>query len=226
VHSPPPVPAEIDSTIPPALSELIIRLLAKDPALRPDTKTVKADLKAAVKQLRAAQTQIGMMPGMGGMGMTGTVVREGGVRPVTEREPAVRVDPRLEAAAIEADHAAETAAHAVTTQPGGGGALARNWPWLAGGLALAWLLAVAVYVLLTPSPQQRTDAMPISPPAPQAPLPPPEPENAPDVTGEPGAEAPPPKGAVVKADPPKVDAPPKADPSRSDAPPNKPKRRK
>jgi serine/threonine-protein kinase len=224
VHKPPPVPAEVDSTIPPALSELIIRLLAKDPAQRPNGTTVKADLKAAVKQLRAAQTQIGHVPGMGGMGMTGTVVREAATRPATAEAQAVRVDPRLEQLAIEADQSSATPVMAVTTGPGGGG-LARNWPWLAGGLALAWLLAVAVYVLLTPTPTPRTDALPIPPPSPQAPAPPPEPDNAPpDVTGDPAAPAP---GVVkpepVKADPPKGDAS-KADAPRADPPPNKPKK--
>lgn len=61
VHSPPPVPHEINKEIPKALSELILKLLAKEPGDRPDAIQVKADLRAATKQMRNATTQMSLM---------------------------------------------------------------------------------------------------------------------------------------------------------------------
>jgi serine/threonine protein kinase len=61
VHSPPPVPHEVDKSIPKALSELILKLLSKEPADRPDANKMKADLKAATKQLRNASTMMSLM---------------------------------------------------------------------------------------------------------------------------------------------------------------------
>ena len=57
VHSPPPIPHELNKEIPKALSELILKLLAKEPGERPDAVQVKADLRAATKQMRNATTQ-------------------------------------------------------------------------------------------------------------------------------------------------------------------------
>jgi serine/threonine protein kinase len=156
VHKPPPVPAEIDSSIPPAMSALILRLLDKDPSNRPDAKTVKADLRAAAKQLRLAQTQVGPMPQPPG----GTVVRTDPSRPQTSEQNALKPDPRLERIAIATDKLNQ-APPAAALRPT---AFARNWPWFAGGLALLWLLGVAIYVLLTPPPPVHTDAIPIPAP--------------------------------------------------------------
>jgi serine/threonine-protein kinase len=174
VHKPPPIPAEIDSSIPSAMSELILRLLAKDPLTRPDARTVKADLKAAAKQLRAASTQVGPMP----TAPSGTVVRTDGTRPSTGEQKAhvpQRPDPRLERMAAAADRITSPSPPAAQASPPGN-AFTRNWPWLAGGLALLWLLGVAVYVLMTPAPVPRTDAVPIPPPPKEEPVPV-EPEN-------------------------------------------------
>ncbi len=60
VHHDPPVPHELDARIPKALSELILKLLAKEPGARPDAEQVKADLRAATKQLRTASTMMSM----------------------------------------------------------------------------------------------------------------------------------------------------------------------
>lgn len=60
VHSPPPVPHDVNPAIPKALSELILKLLAKDPGERPDAAQVKADLRAATKQMRNAATMMSL----------------------------------------------------------------------------------------------------------------------------------------------------------------------
>ncbi|GMU60268.1 MAG: hypothetical protein AMXMBFR34_20310 [Myxococcaceae bacterium] len=60
VHMPPPVPHDVNPAIPKALSELILKLLAKDPGERPDASQVKADLRAATKQLRNAATMMSL----------------------------------------------------------------------------------------------------------------------------------------------------------------------
>ncbi len=61
VNSAPEVPHELNPAIPKALSELILKLLAKEPGERPDAEQVKADLRAATKQLRAASTMLSLV---------------------------------------------------------------------------------------------------------------------------------------------------------------------
>lgn len=61
VHQVPPVPHEEQPSIPRALSELILKLLSKEPGERPDATQVKADLRAATRQIRAAPTMMSLM---------------------------------------------------------------------------------------------------------------------------------------------------------------------
>ncbi|MBK7863833.1 MAG: protein kinase [Archangiaceae bacterium] len=203
VHSAPPVPHEVDETIPMAMSQLILRLLDKEPQNRPDAKTVKADLKAAAKELRQAQTQVGPRPQAPG-GMAATLLNEPALQvppaaaprdPPPAREP--RPDPRLERRAIEADRARE------------GHWLGRNWPWLAGGLALTWLLTVALYLLLQRPPAPDTTSKPILPPR-ELKAPSPAPQDAPPDTTGAGADQPPPDPTTEPA-PAKNEAKPEAE---------------
>jgi serine/threonine-protein kinase len=181
VHKPPPVPHEVDDSIPLAMSHLILRLLDKDPHNRPDAKTVKADLKAAAKELRSAQTQVGPRPSA----PRNAAARSAGTPPVA-LAPEAKIDPRLERRALEADRARA-------------GWLATNWPWLAGGMALTWLMTVALYLLAQRPPDPDTRLRPIDPPG-ELLIKPSESENGPpDTTGtldpdSPKAEAVPAKG--------------------------------
>ncbi|MBL8956595.1 MAG: serine/threonine protein kinase [Myxococcaceae bacterium] len=193
VHKAPPVPHEVDDTIPLAMSHLITRLLEKEPANRPDAKTVKADLKAAAKELRTAVTHVGPRPSAPQNVPSDTILR-GPPTPIYE---APRPDPKLERRAVEADRAK------------GGSWLGRNWPWLLGGVALLWILLVAGYLLTRPGVKPDLLPKPIQPPpesigappeapAPAAPSPPemPVPEDevaAPDEPIKPDPRKPPKK---------------------------------
>ena len=135
VHEPPPVPHEVDDTIPLAMSHLILRLLDKEPVNRPDAKTVKADLKAAAKELRQAQTQVGPRPT--NPNVSGDTVLRGPPTPIADLKE-LPLDPRLARRAMEADRARTSW-------------IRKNWPWIAGGGALLWLLGVSIWLLTRPS---------------------------------------------------------------------------
>jgi serine/threonine-protein kinase len=183
VHKPPPVPHEIDGSIPLAMSDLIFKLLDKDPARRPDAKTVKADLKAAAKELRAATTQVGRVPQ--NPNVSGQTILHGPPTPIVEE-------------AALPDAAPPPAAPVPAVQSSW---ISRNWPWLIGGLALTWLLTVALYLLLQrpPLPDQAVRTVPAAakPETPQvAPMP--------DTTGADEAA----EKAEKAVEPVKADAPP------------------
>lgn len=57
VNRAPPVPFELNPEIPKVLSELILRLLAKEPGQRPESARIKADLHAAAGHLLKVEPQ-------------------------------------------------------------------------------------------------------------------------------------------------------------------------
>ncbi len=57
VHKPPPDPGVLDGSIPPAMCELVLELLAKKPEDRPTAAQVRARLGSVATQLRTAATQ-------------------------------------------------------------------------------------------------------------------------------------------------------------------------
>lgn len=145
VHSPPPVPHELNKEIPKALSELILKLLAKEPGERPDGAHVKADLRAATKQMRNAATMMSLM----------------------------QIDPVVEAAApkgAEKKRARELAVEAQVADLKR--KVTRRWPWVLAGVVGVWLLAVGAYVLwpaappepTVPTKRPRTTELPKDPP--------------------------------------------------------------
>ncbi len=62
VQTAPPVPRALNPEIPKALSDLILKLLSKEPGQRPDAAQVKADLRSTTTQIRAAATDVGLSP--------------------------------------------------------------------------------------------------------------------------------------------------------------------
>ena len=135
VHSPAPVPHEVNKEIPKALSELILKLLAKDPGERPDAAHVKADLRAATKQMRNAATMMSMMA----------------VEAVSDRPPPDEKK-RAQKLALEAQ-VADVKRKAV-----------RRWPLIAGGVGVVWLLGVGVYVLWPTAPPEPPPTAPVKKP--------------------------------------------------------------
>jgi serine/threonine protein kinase len=117
VHRAPPVPHEVNPAIPRALSQLILALLAKEPGDRPDAPQVKADLRAATKQLRTAPTMLSLAS----------------VPAVAERpEQQTQREARLVRDARVADLKRR---------------VSRRWPALVGVAVGLWAVAVAAYVL-------------------------------------------------------------------------------
>ncbi|MDP3505006.1 MAG: serine/threonine-protein kinase [Myxococcales bacterium] len=125
VHHEPPVPHEVNPAIPKALSELILKLLAKDPGTRPDANQVKADLRAATKQLRNASTMMSLMS----------------IEPVST--DASR--PPVKGQKTEDERARELAVKAqvqdVKRQ------VKKRWPLVVGGFIGVWLLGALIYAL-------------------------------------------------------------------------------
>ncbi len=126
VHSPPPVPHELNKEIPKALSELILKLLAKEPGERPDAAHVKADLRAATKQMRNAATMMSLMQ----------------IDPVVEGAPKGQEKKRARELAVEAQVA--DLKRKVT----------RRWPWVLAGVLGVWFLAVGAFVLWPSKPAE------------------------------------------------------------------------
>lgn len=125
VHSPPPVPHEINKDIPKALSELILKLLAKDPSERPDAAQVKADLRAATKQMRNAATMMSLMA----------------------------IDPVVDGKGGQDDEKKRARELAVSAQVADlKRKVTRKWPFVLGGVVGVWFLAVLLYVMWPASP--------------------------------------------------------------------------
>jgi serine/threonine protein kinase len=143
VHSPPPVPHEVNPTIPKALSELILKLLSKEPGLRPDAAQVKADLRAATKQLRNASTAMALDA------VDGPQTAE----VQTPDEAAENKDTKEVARAADLERQARLADVKRTVK--------RRWPMVAVGVALIWILGAAVYVLWPSEPDESTSSKPV-----------------------------------------------------------------
>jgi serine/threonine-protein kinase len=124
VHSPPPIPHELNKEIPKALSELILKLLAKEPGERPDAVQVKADLRAATKQMRNATTQMSLMA----------------IEPVADG-PAAKGDEKKRARELAVSAQVADLKRKVT----------RKWPWVLGAFVGVWFVGVLIYVL-SPTP--------------------------------------------------------------------------
>lgn len=157
VHEKPPVPAEVNPTIPPAMSGLILALLEKDPSKRPDADAAKRDLKAAGRQLQLMDVPDGATP------------RDG--RPAMTALGTAELDPRLKELARKGDLTKLLRS------------AARNWPWVLASLGLLFIVAVVIWMLVTPTvPRPAPTAIPI--PAPKKPPPTPV-KVAPPVKAEP-----------------------------------------
>ncbi|MFT3706243.1 MAG: protein kinase [Archangium sp.] len=161
VHHPPPVPHEINKEIPKALSELILKLLAKEPGERPDAAQVKADLRAATKQMRNASTMMSLMQ----------------IDPVvSESSASKKAGAKGAAPAPESDDKKRARELAVSAQVADlKRKVTRRWPWVLGGVVGVWLVAVLAYAMW-PTPTE----------VPQPPIskkPPKNPKNGTDPTG-------------------------------------------
>ncbi len=173
VHSPPPDPASINPDIHPVLAGFALKLLEKDPAKRPDAKQARKDLKAAFKDLNFS-SHLNLEPVspssvMPDQPLVGTV-----------NVSASDVDPRLRDLARRADRA-KLLRLAV-----------QHWPWIAGVVAILWVLGVAVYLIATPSPTAPLPkALPLKPKLSEhhGPPGPPEPIPRPDSQAHPADEA-------------------------------------
>ncbi|MEW5742080.1 MAG: protein kinase [Myxococcota bacterium] len=126
VHMPPPVPHDVNPAIPKALSELILKLLAKDPGERPDASQVKADLRAATKQMRNAATMMSLAA----------------IEPVTSTPEQAKEE---EKRAKELARSAQVADLKRKAK--------KRWPYLLGAGVALWLILVLVYVLSPTEPE-------------------------------------------------------------------------
>lgn len=122
VHMPPPVPHEVNKDIPKALSELILKLLTKEPGERPDAAQVKADLRAATKQMRNAATMMSLIQ----------------IEPVVDKKGAQ---------VSETDEKKRAREMAVAAQVNDlKRKVTRRWPYVLGGVIGLWFVLVLVYV--------------------------------------------------------------------------------
>ena len=125
VHSSPPVPAELNPSIPPVMSGLILALLEKNPAKRPDAEQAKRDLKAAGRQLQTME-----------LPSDSQTPKEG--RPALTVDHSSQLDLRLKVLARKARLAKLFSV------------LARNWLWGLAVFGLLWVIGVG-WMVLTPA---------------------------------------------------------------------------
>ncbi len=125
VHSPPPVPHELDATISKPLSELILKLLSKEPGDRPDAEQVSADLRAATKQLRNASTMMSLQ--------SLPTVKNQAVAAANDKARGKALSRQAEVADLKRK-------------------AGRNWPLIIGGIIALWLLGVVGYVVWPAAP--------------------------------------------------------------------------
>ncbi|MBL8952462.1 MAG: protein kinase [Myxococcaceae bacterium] len=172
VSGPVPNPRALDGNIPPAMAELVMRLMAKDPAARPLAATVRADLDAAGLHLKAAATQLAL-PAMATPADTNERPTQPGIAmvlPNTPPSPSRDTEPQLAqagpvitAAASPSDtdpwKVGPTAVNVRAVQDTSPELPPRRWPLFAaiGGLGL--IVALSVKVLLdarepTPEPER------------------------------------------------------------------------
>lgn len=138
VHHEPPVPHEVNPKIPKALSALILKLLAKEPSARPDAAQVKADLRAATKQLRNAATMMSLMS-------IEAVSGEADADTARARE-------------LEVNAQVEDVKRQVT----------RRWPLIVGGVVGVWLLGALAYAMWPSQPPEPAKPVKLTPRPPVA----------------------------------------------------------
>ncbi len=172
VHSPPPIPHEVNKEIPKALSELILKLLAKEPGERPDAVQVKADLRAATKQMRNAATMMSLMA----------------------------IDPVADSKAGQGEEKKRARELAVSAQVADlKRKVTRRWPYVLGGVVGLWFVLVLAYVMWpTPPPEP---VPPVGKKGPKEPPPLKLPLKNPMLTAEP-TPPPTPRPVAVKVDEP------------------------
>jgi serine/threonine protein kinase len=139
VHKAPPIPHELNADIPKALSELILKLMQKEPGQRPEAPQVKADLRAATRQIRSASTQ-----------STLDVVTDEEIETNSVKLHAEAGDtaPKINRETDRGQMLEREAKLADVKRT-----VARKWPILVGAGAALWLLGVAIYVLWPSEPE-------------------------------------------------------------------------
>lgn len=136
VHSAPPVPHEVNPAIPKALSELILKLLAKDPGERPDAAQVKADLRAATKQMRNAATMMSLAA-IDAVTSTPQQMKQEEKRAKTLARDAQVADLKRK--------------------------VKKRWPFVLGGFVVLWAIGVAMYVMSPPPVEEPVKKSPKDP---------------------------------------------------------------
>jgi serine/threonine-protein kinase len=193
VHHDPPVPHEVNPAIPKALSELILKLLGKDPGQRPDANQVKADLRAATKQLRNATTMMSLMS----IEAVGSAPANGAAKGKGEKSEEERARELAVKAQVED----------VKRQ------VKKRWPLVVGGFIGVWLLGVLIYAVWPSGP--------VEPPKPVKLLPPKLEPKGPEAIAKVDPKNTEPKNPSVEPKPPETD--PKAPGTDPKAPETDPK---
>lgn len=150
VHHDPPVPHEVNPAIPKALSELILKLLAKDPGTRPDANQVKADLRAATKQLRNAATMMSLMQ-IEAVKDAPASAPKGAKGEKTEEERARELAVKAQVEDVKRQ-------------------VKKRWPLVVGGVVGVWLLAVLIYAVWPSGPVEPTKPVKFDPSKPVKPI--------------------------------------------------------
>ncbi len=133
VHHAPPVLHDAAPHLPKALSELVLKLMAKEPGERPDARQVKADLRAATKQLRNAATMMSLMA------IEPVVSSAGDVKEEAKRSRQLAVEAQVKDLKRN---------------------VSRKWPLIAGVVVFVWLLGVAYLSVLAQRDRRPPDAHP------------------------------------------------------------------